>query len=66
MNNVEFKELKNTLRAMKFGYTTFEKRTGVKHRNQTRLFDQNAFLLLQTNAALSGEQRYHCTQDIMP
>ncbi|MDN3617454.1 hypothetical protein [Vibrio gallaecicus] len=54
MNNVELKEPKNTLRAMRFGCTTFGKRTGVKHRNQTRLFDQNAFLLLQTNAQLSS------------
>ncbi|MDN3617502.1 hypothetical protein [Vibrio gallaecicus] len=43
MNNVEFKEPKNTLRAMRFGYTTFEVRTGVKHRNQTRLFDPKRF-----------------------
>ena len=39
MNNVELKEPKNILRAMRFGCTTFEKRTGVKHRNRTKLFD---------------------------
>ncbi|MDN3617403.1 hypothetical protein [Vibrio gallaecicus] len=43
MNNVELKEPKNTLRAMRFGCTTFEKRTDVKHRNQTRLFDPKRF-----------------------
>ncbi|MDN3617444.1 hypothetical protein [Vibrio gallaecicus] len=61
MNNATLKEPKDNLRAMRFGCTTFEKRTGVKHRNQTRLFDQNAFLLLQTNAALRCEQRCHQT-----
>ncbi len=54
MNNVGLKELKDNPRAMRFGCTIFEKRTGVKHRNQTRLFDQNAFLPLQTNAQLSS------------
>ncbi|MDN3617395.1 hypothetical protein [Vibrio gallaecicus] len=39
MNNVELTELKDNLRAIRFGCTTFGKRTGVKHRNQTRLFD---------------------------
>ncbi|MDN3617500.1 hypothetical protein [Vibrio gallaecicus] len=43
MNNATLKEPKDNLRAMKFGCTTFGKRTGVKHRNQTRLFDHKRF-----------------------
>ncbi|MDN3617314.1 hypothetical protein [Vibrio gallaecicus] len=43
MNNATLKEPKNTLRAMRFGCATFEKRTGVKCRNLTRFFDQKRF-----------------------